>query len=905
MTNGPKKLVLINSGKYDYAEVELGGSLQLVGPNNTGKTTLISTLQFLYIDDRSQMKFGSHSAEETATYYFPSQYSYVLFECLGVRGSFVLGWRGHSKLTGADPQRFFYEGEFERDDFFDEGGRVREPDDVKARLSLKHFKLLKTAQQHRELLLLPTKGEPQSTGIVALRQTDNFHNFRETLKNLLTLSSVTQEQMRDRLLMLAGMSENRLALDIRKVFGESYEEIIRRRKSLVAFKTSRGKVEALLSVSVDRTRLRTELMYRWNDLRDKKGLFEEEYRAGIAEMEAKAKADVERAGKLDGEVNEARKALGLLNQAQGNLKGWFERLQQKAIEFVGFEDNFPEQILKNLNADIERIAGSLESASTETQETAKKEVEKHRKEVARLEAAVKFFDRALVTTLREQFEDQDLEVLAQLFSYDLLQLPVGDDGIHLQNKKRFFSDLKAIRSRISDGIYRDGNVEIPLAGDPARLSTLTDLPTLKGQLRDAKRGLARWVKILATVSARDELMGELAGKRDEAQKLGKKIFDWEQYQATKAHEQAKKQELSTIEGKIADAEAQIGKSVKEAGDLRASAARINNSKKQRETSHGEIVARHAGCVFPNYEGLPTAPFESIPAGFELAVDSFIKQQRRLEGLDSTMRDALVELERLLGTEYTGLSEDETIDALKQALEALSEREEALQRDWGHQFQELRATFDQVLTELNDIHSAADKLRKQLAGVEVSSLQSMRMDVEEQSDIVGPLRRMTNYEQPGLFDDGSAVEASLKALRDRFESNPLLRYSDLFTLSFTVIGEDGKTHKYRDFTQVESHGTTITVKVLFSLLVLRSLLREDANKSLMCQIPFFLDEIHSLDGTNRHSIVYMARKLGFIAITAAPASISEVDMVYYLQPRKGRIVLRSGHRINVKKNGSQA
>ena len=38
---------------------------------------------------------------------------------------------------------------------------------------------------------------------MALRDGDKYHQFRETLKCLLTLSAITQEQMRDRLLMLA------------------------------------------------------------------------------------------------------------------------------------------------------------------------------------------------------------------------------------------------------------------------------------------------------------------------------------------------------------------------------------------------------------------------------------------------------------------------------------------------------------------------------------------------------------------------------------------------------------------------------------------------------------------------------------------------------------------------------
>src|SRR5882724_1870288 len=107
MPTGPQRLVLINSGCYEYAEVDLAGSLQIVGPNNTGKTTLINTLQFLYVDDRSRMSFGSYSLDQTLEYYFPGHYSYVLFECQTVRGLAVVGWRGNSRASGAGPERFY------------------------------------------------------------------------------------------------------------------------------------------------------------------------------------------------------------------------------------------------------------------------------------------------------------------------------------------------------------------------------------------------------------------------------------------------------------------------------------------------------------------------------------------------------------------------------------------------------------------------------------------------------------------------------------------------------------------------------------------------------------------------------------------------------------------------------
>lgn len=42
---GPHKIVALHCGKFDYAEVEIDAPVHLIGPNNVGKTSLISLLQ--------------------------------------------------------------------------------------------------------------------------------------------------------------------------------------------------------------------------------------------------------------------------------------------------------------------------------------------------------------------------------------------------------------------------------------------------------------------------------------------------------------------------------------------------------------------------------------------------------------------------------------------------------------------------------------------------------------------------------------------------------------------------------------------------------------------------------------------------------------------------------------------
>src|SRR5205807_1854375 len=172
MPTGPQRLILIRSGCYEYAEIELTGALQIVGPNNTGKTALINTLQFLYLDDRRHMDFGSYTAEQTREFYFLNQYSYVLFECLGATGKCVIGWRGQSKTSGGEPERFFHVGPFDRSDFLDGRNQVREAREVSARLALKQFRAIKSAQEHREWLLPAANGDGQGLGELVWRWTD-------------------------------------------------------------------------------------------------------------------------------------------------------------------------------------------------------------------------------------------------------------------------------------------------------------------------------------------------------------------------------------------------------------------------------------------------------------------------------------------------------------------------------------------------------------------------------------------------------------------------------------------------------------------------------------------------------------------------------------------------------------
>lgn len=893
MPNGPLKIILIRAGRYDYAEVELGGSLQIVGPNNTGKTTLINTLQFLYVDDLRTMNFSGYTLEQTLAYYFPDQHSYVLFECLGVTGRCVIGWRGQSKVSGGDPERFRYLSPYDVDDFFEASHQVREPRDVAARLALKDFRLVKSAAEHRELLLPPAGADGKGLGLVALREPDRFRRFRESLKDLLNLSTISQEQMRERLLTLADVRTDVPALDVRKLFGDDYDQIRRRRDGVARFKTNEEQVRGLVQKYGELATVRGELISRWSDLRAKRLDFEQAHTQRIASLRTTVAEQRQAVTALTDTLKDRNKDRDARLSEKGGLEAKLGDIETRRQSFTGFNPELAEVSRQNIKREEQRLNRLLTDAETESREKAEQKVSVLTGMVRDAERSVANFDRLAVTALRRHFNDEELDRAFRVLHFGLLETPVGPDGITARDEARLLAAIRDMADRVRDGIFETETVRIALPARHRSVSELANVERLREQLKDHSDTLARWQVTLKSINERESLSKQLKQCRAELEALDRQIFAYDDFLKARAEEPRLQRDLKAVQTALTKLELDLGELSRkrdEAGRKEREAEAIIQAE---ESAFNQVMGRFDQCVFPEFSARAT-PVVDIPDDFDSTIALFLHQQNAEEKLRSGVEQSLKVIAQLVGEEFNGADEAETVRNLAAELDALADKTEALERDWNALIQGLRGTFAGVLKELDAVRSAVTDLNRQFAKVQVSNLKSVKLDVLEAGDLVSWIRRLVDLQQPGLFDDDTQLDQTLRNFRQKLEGSPLIGFSQLFSLGITVEGEDGVRHHYQDLKQIESHGTTIAIKVLFNLLVLRRYLRED-----QCLVPFFLDEVHSLDQTNRHAILATARKLGFLAITAAPESITEVDALYFLQPQQGRIVLRHRHRLGVK------
>ena len=301
-------------------------------------------------------------------------------------------------------------------------------------------------------------------------------------------------------------------------------------------------------------------------------------------------------------------------------------------------------------------------------------------------------------------------------------------------------------SRISDGVYQDGNVTIKLRSHTLPLAGLENVETAREQLEEHRQTLQRWQGILAAIEQRESIQRTVEGQTRGAR--------WEEGTGRRRdsggigqthlplrgapESQAWRASLACgIEGRHQD-NRDRQRAHRSAWRLQSKTAEKaeENAKgaiRKAEDEFNQVMGSFGECIFPEFAA-KARTVEDIPDDFDAAIALFLRQQSKQASLADETARQLAEVERWFGDEFRGDDEQETIRLLREELEALADKEEALARDWNAHIHGLKATFDRVLRELGEVQSAKDDLNRQFAKVQVSNLKSVRMEVLEQTDL---------------------------------------------------------------------------------------------------------------------------------------------------------------------------
>ncbi len=882
--NGPIRLIMLRSGKYDYAEVELDVPVHLVGPNNVGKTSLIAALQFLYLDEQRQMHF-SRGLDETRRYYFPDPNTYILFECRTPSGFQVLGVHGLGPLKGYDFERFTFQGRFEKEDFIGPDRRILEPDKIRASLSVKGYTRLEPRHLRAALTGIgDSKGV--HLGLVPIRNRDHYNRFRSVFRNLLRLSHLRQDELKTLILDIYRGDFQQVEIDLEHQFTDLYSRVKIEAYKLQELRILEEHIRILAEQDARRRRLHGRLPVMREAIQKKFLERQEAFDARMRELEARQKAlsrDREETRKAKRAIEESRKEI------TGRLAVLREQLKQLEMDKEGFSDFIPEwaeQKRTVLQKEVERIGQKLLGASSEPLAQIEKRINIHRREIASLEHTLKGLEKTLSARMRKEFSEDELESLFRLLNPDLLGLSAGEgEVVTIEAPQEAKGQVESLLLRVEGELFRGDGFSIRLSAlPPPDLARYSDPEAMDARLSELRLLLGRDQDVLDASRRAEELKKIQAEKRRELHGI---IARLEVYRAfEKRLQMAEKWEEE--EGELQKREDELSSKLEELEErlqtLGVQQQKVSSLAEDAEKEHQRLIKRLQE-LSPPKDGWEPGEQADFPEDLEDLIRIYKREYQEEERLGGEVARGLQFIEQRTYGRYPASDEAATISRLLEEVEGLEEKQRAVEELWTSIAVGLRSSFKGLAKDLDALKGRIGQVNRALKGVSVSNLARLRLVVAERPEWVRRIRELSQGEDLPLFADPTRTREAVEGLGRLLSKYPRVGLSDLFDLQFEVHDIQGEVKTYPHLENIESHGTTITIKVIVNLILLRGLLgKEDV------RIPYYLDEVSSLDHNNLQAIVDQSRAMGFTPVLASPEAMAVAENIYYLTEQQGRVVL---------------
>lgn len=886
MRSGPYRIVALHCGKFDYAEVEIDAPIHLIGPNNVGKTSLIALLQFLYLDDQRQMQFSRDMAE-TRRYYFPEKYSYALFECLTPTGFQVVGVHGLGPVRQHDFERFVYTGLIEFSDYLDDKRRVREPEDTFARLAVKGFKRLEP-RHLRAAITGVGDNRDVYLGLVPARHGGTYERFRKVFGNILRLSHIRQDELKQLLLDIYSNEFQQREIDLARHYAAGFEQVKRDSHEVQELKLLQADIERLLRHLERRNIARQVIPALWKAIgqactaqkaafdRQESSLLESHSAIEAEKAELKAKVDATHA-----ELRDLAGKAAVLNQRLAHI-------EEQRHRFEGFVPDWARQRQAMVRARQEELIVKLRSAADEPIDRVRKRLRAAEQGLSAKRSQFENLAHAAVNRLRKLLKDKEIADAFSLLNPEILKLPVNADkpGVKVPDDKDAADLIRELLFNRKGNIVTVRGVEIDLGVLVSpRLADYRDPEQIKEDIAALERDVRRYSEIQEAFEQAEPLRAEKAALETELADLIRDLAAYEAFCAEVAQEAGLKNELTAIHSRE-----QALNSQKAAYESRlAELVEVD----QRNRSERAEIARKSSALQEQVQSIPRPadswplqPLADIPSEWDDLIARYRKAHAEEQSQAEQVRELLDTIDKRTYGRYTGSDETGTVKALRDQLDSIPQREKAVVEMWKGIAVGIKKDLQNIGKDLDTLKGLVGGLNRQLATVSISNLASLKLLIEEWPQWVKLIREITFDDELPLFSNPKAAEEALEGIGRLLSEHPRVDLKDLFNLSFEVGTHDGKSYRHEHLDAIESNGTTMAIKVLVNLVLLRGLLGRAE-----VQIPFYLDECSSLDQWNLSAIVSAARQMGFIAILASPDAMDAADKLYFIEEQEGgRVVL---------------
>jgi hypothetical protein len=880
---GIRRYALINSGDYRYGIFPMDAALSVCGNNNMGKSQAINSLQFLLFKSTNEMNFGKYDAAKSREFYFKTDSSYIVAELITNEGVFLFGAYGKGPGYGYEYQLFVAKTGFQ-DEFFIDNGRVLTYEEAMARLE-------QTTRVHKinrdearqvlsgEYIKTPVKHD---LSLVPLRNAGEkrYSIFKRIYKNLITLNDMRERDIK------------RLILDVFSDTLTDTKKFNYREEVSLAFREHdllKDEIVTLKSLEKNLERYSDRLSY-YRTTRDEL----EEARATIAQtaMAFRERAEGE-AELIRNEIQAAKNDLELVDsrnkdrrQARDELMVALRRLQDEQDEYENADREFALTSEEAITGEIEdyqrRLAElneALKGASHNTPDQIRTDLlrqeklrEQRSKALAALTSSQRIMDKIGLAP-------EVLEEASRVINPEILSLDIDTVEGDANQLKRWIEERQG---EFSDGRLSAKGFSVPLSG----VSGINLGETEEDLKRDINRidlSLIKLKKELDAAENKAKSEREIKRLNEEIYSANKDLINFRRYCDLKKGLDQRTTEIAEAEAKLDEVNKIMNGLVDELRQLES-----------RQTQAQQKMIKHnddqqAIKTFMAHDIMTTKTLRDLDGSYvdmNLDIAAAVGHATSVYATFCNILNDLNSADREILQVYSKHASLETLEErIEQVIDdhsALPEKQEMLIRLNQIAITKISSRLKDIYDNWLRLESAMSELNRSINKKKVSNLQQFKIELrpyQKQIDAIyhliessasnddqmtGDLLRSAAREEDMNVVVANDANRTLGAFVDDKGGDLLLE--DLFELSFVLVDVNGKKNEASDLDEMASNGSTMTIKVLINIYLIRHLM--DAKMFESRYLPFYVDEAGAIDSTNQESLINVCRELGFIPVFAS-------------------------------------
>ena len=885
---GIRRFALLNTAGYSLGLFPLEHPLSVYGANNLGKSASINALQFPILARMSDMSFGKYNLEQSRKFYFATDTSYILVELSLPHGPHVIGVVGRGPGGGFGHQFFAYAGELDLAHYQKNGTCLRQRELFKnlEREGIKAYEV--KPEELRRLLVGGHTSIPLDLTLIPLRSTSeqSLKTFRALFINLLHMREITAAKLKQLFLDAFEHSLRSGSVDYIAATEEAFRDVRRMEQDYQALVAAGPLVEALANGVQQRERLRGKL-HRLSPLLDALlgawQTYSEDRRDELVSQAEHLRSEQDR---LQNTQRNSTQEMMRLERQLSEIQRWLGEMAALKNRFALVES--AAQLEQNLMAAKDahdELAGALSQSrqfSCGDLDERVRDLERRLKSIAQ---QLDHADNNSYARLREEFSQQDVNRLMRLFNGALFSLPLGEQGVRLDDTQ-WMKTLTTVLDGFKGDRFEAPGLSINLSSiEPPTLQALAD----RAALRDQRDRLERELKQLKTQQAvaADRVLSKAQSDKlyQEVLDAQKALEDFRRYQTLAAQEAEKLEQLAQLEAsqdelkrssdafteRVQQVSVKLQLIARQLADLEAKQRILDDSLRRRQLLPSDLP-----------QGIPF--MESVDDSLDNLLPLLNDYQDTWQALQriDTQIDALYAQVRLKGGAKFD-NEDDPERRLTLLVNAYAHRQdEALTLAKAR-----RAAVTDIARTLRNIRNDYDNLEHQLGLFnreinrrQVSNLESFRIVLAPNKDALKHIDQIIHsagqYEEGetlSVFDltqsaeqDAKNEEAKEYLARLVAANHNQLGLKDLFELAFEITKVGGQPIIHTDIDGAASNGTTMTIKALTNMYLLLHLMdREQASR---IRLPYYLDEAADIDERNQMALIETSRQLGFVPILAS-------------------------------------